>query len=114
MTRKCKNTISTIILFIIYVAILCFTSCTPKCNHEPGQHIPNDTIYCTITDKKQDSQYSPVTHTFTFKKKVKIMKPNGDSRWINNAHLFNTLEVGDTIYDIHHHCPTEYFEFKTK
>lgn len=67
-----------------------------SCTYNPNNKIESDTIKTVLIDKQRSSMYSPVTHTWSFYKKVKIKK--GDKElWVNNNQLFNNAEIGDTI-----------------
>ena len=91
---KMRVLLISILIWIAIIASICL-GCE-SCTYNPNNKIENDTIKTVLVDKQRSSMYSPVTHTWSFHKKIKLKK--GDKElWVKNNQLFNDAEIGDTI-----------------
>lgn len=98
---------------IIFIFCLLLIGC--RCGHKDGKHVPNDTILCVVDNKSEDITYNVVLHIMESEYNVKFRNIETDNtRTINRKLFYNQFEIGDTIYEIVHHCPYYKVELKKR
>ena len=97
----------------ILLTLLSFLVVSCGCGHKDTEHVPDETIPCVVDNKSRDSVFNPVIQMNEWEYNVTFRNiETGNTLKINKRIFYEQFEVGDTVYQIVHHCPNYKVEIK--